>query len=167
MYKCFACNHELPRSIRPFPPIQLIGCDQCMNVSQIKWLDNIPTVVSIPDYQKLEKFVPDGSVLSGILGAVPKALAQLPVLAEIPQRVVKTIHNPDSSLNDVAQIVKEDAVLTTKVPSLSNSAFFATVREIVDLPSACSRLGMRTLGNIANAMAFANQYKPPIRTLSP
>lgn len=159
MSKCYACSQELPGLIRPFHPIQLIGCDHCMNVSQIAWLDNIPSVKSIPDYPRLDKFVPKGSVLANMLDIVPKALTQLPVLAEIPQRVVKTIHSPDASLNDVAQIIKEDAVLTTKVLSLSNSAFFATVSEIVDLPTACSRLGMRTLGNIANAMAFANQYK--------
>jgi HD-like signal output (HDOD) protein len=159
MYKCYVCNQELPGGIRPFPPIQIIGCDSCINVSHIKWLDNIPTVITMPDYPRLEKYVPEGSILDKILKAVPLALTQLPVLAEIPQRVVKTIHNPDSSIGDVEHIIKEDGVMTTKVLSLSNSAFFATVREIVDLPTACSRLGMRTLNNMANAMAFANQYK--------
>ena len=159
MSKCYACNAQLPGLIRPFHPIQLLGCDHCMNVSQIKWLDDIPAVMPMPKYPKLGAYVPEGSVLAKILGSVPDALTQLPVLAEIPQRVVRAIHDPDSSINDVAAIIKEDAVLTTKVLSLSNSAFFATVREIVDLPTACSRLGLRTLGNIANAMAFANQYK--------
>lgn len=159
MSKCYVCSSELPGLIRPFHPIQLIGCDHCMNVTQIKWLDNIPSVMAMPEYRRLNTLVPEESIIAKILSSVPRALTQLPVLAEIPQRVVKTIRDPDSSINDVAQIIKEDGVLTTKVLSLSNSAFFATVREIVDLPTACSRLGMRTLGNIANAMAFANQYK--------
>lgn len=159
MYKCYVCETDLPGMIRPFHPVQLIGCDRCMEVSTVTWLDDIPTVVPLPDYSQLRMYVPEDSVLAKILASVPSALTLLPVLEEIPQRIVQTIHKQDSSLNDVAQVIREDGVLTTKVLSLSNSAFFATVSEIVDLPTACSRLGMRTLGNIANAMAFANQYK--------
>ena len=159
MYKCYVCSHELPGSIRPFPPIQLIGCDQCMNVSQITWLDNIPTLVSMPDYKKLEKFVPDGSVLAKILATVPKALTQLPILAEIPQRVVATIPDPISSVQDIVAIIEEDAVLSIKILSLANSAYFATVGEINDLVTACSRLGMREMANIATTMSSMNQYK--------
>lgn len=66
------------------------------------------------------------------------------------------------------KIVEEDAALSTKILSVANSAYFATTSEIGDLTTACSRLGMRALANIAHTMASANQYRSPnpeVRTL--
>ncbi len=73
--------------------------------------------------------------------------------------MVATIHDPISAITDVVGIIEEDAVLSTKILSMANSAYFATPTEINNLTTACSRLGMRALANIANTMASANQYR--------
>ena len=160
MYKCYECKGTLPGMIRAFKPLQLVGCESCMNISQVRWYDDNRRVAEpLPKSAPLREIVPKGSTLDNILSVVPNAITKLPLLAEVPQRVVQTIHTPDTSLEDVANVIREDATLSTKILSLSNSALFATVSEIVDLPTACSRLGMRTLSNIANAMATANQYR--------
>lgn len=159
MYNCYVCQETLPGMVRAFKPLQLVACDHCLNISLVRWHEDRRVAESLPKSAPLKDIVPQGSILGNILSVVPQAITHLPLLAEIPQRVVKTIHTPDSSLEDVAAIIREDATLSTKILSLSNSALFATVSEIVDLPTACSRLGMRTLSNIANAMATANQYR--------
>ena len=160
MYNCYECNETLPGMVRAFKPLQLVGCESCLNVSLVRWYDDNRRVAeSLPKSAPLKSIVPLGSVLNNILSVVPSAITRLPLLAEVPQRVVKTIHTPNSLIEDVANVIGEDAALTTRILSLSNSALYATVSEIVDLPTACSRLGMRTLSNIANAMATANQYR--------
>ena len=159
MYSCYVCKETLPGMVREFKPLQLVACANCLNISLVRWYEDRRVAEPLPKSAALKDIVPSGSTLDNILSVVPKAITHLPILAEIPQREVKAIHTPDSSLEDVAAIIREDATLSTKILSLSNSALFATVSEIVDLPTACSRLGMRTLSNIANAMATANQYK--------
>ena len=159
MYNCYVCKESLPGVVRTFNPLQLVGCEHCLNISLVRWYEDGRVAESLPKSVPLEEIVPAGSTLDNILSVVPNAITHLPLLAEVPQRVVKTIHAPDSSVEDVAGVIREDGTLSTKILSLSNSALFATVSEIVDLPTACSRLGMRTLSNIANAMATANQYQ--------
>ena len=56
-------------------------------------------------------------------------------------------------------IIEEDAVLSTKILSLSNTAYFPTISETNDLTTACSLLGMRNWANIATTMSSVNQYK--------
>lgn len=99
--------------------------------------------------------------MAGVLSVVTESIVELPVLAEIPQRVVTTIHDPLASVHDIVKIIEEDAVLSTKILSLANSAFFATVSEINDLTTACSRLGLRQLANIATTISNVNQYRTP------
>jgi len=159
MTECYVCGEELLHEAKPFKPVQVIGCNQCLNISEIRWEDNHPTAQRIPTFQILGSIAPRGSVMAGVLEIIPNAITNLPVLAEVPQRVVHTIHDPISSISDVVDIIEEDAVLTTKILSLANSSYFATPIEINDLQTACSRLGMRALANIANAMASANQYR--------
>lgn len=156
---CYICGEDLLRGLKPFRPIQVVGCRQCLNLSQVTWEGEEATVQALPEFESLGNMAPRGSVISGIFEIVPQAITDLPVLAEIPQRVVSTIHDPISSIGDVTKIIEEDVVLSTKILSLANSAYFATPSEINDLQTACSRLGMKALANIANTMASAEQYK--------
>ena len=156
---CYVCGEDLLEGVKPFKPVQVVGCNGCLNISQICWEGEHPRAQTIPGVETLGNLAPRGSVMAGVLEMVPKAITSLPVLAEIPQRVVSTIHDPISSIADVVDIIEEDAVLSTKILSLANSAYFVTPNEINDLNTACSRLGMRALANMANTMASANQYR--------
>jgi HD-like signal output (HDOD) protein len=162
MNSCFACGEELLDTVRPFKPRQLVGCKNCLNVSLVQWDGDNSSVSMLQDAPTLGSLAPSGSVMAGVMSVIPEVIPELPVLAEIPQRVVATIHDPISSIQDVVEIVEDDAVMSTKVLSVANSAYFATVTEIGDLSTACSRLGMRALVNIAHAMSTANQYNSPI-----
>lgn len=161
MGSCFACGEDLLSWVRPFKPLQLVGCRKCLNISLLTWEGDTATIEPLPDCPTLGTLAPRGSVMAGVMEIIPDLIPELPILPEIPQRVVATIHDPIASIQDVVQIVEEDAVLSTKILSVANSAYFATVSEIGDLSTACSRLGMRALANIAHTVASANQYKSP------
>lgn len=140
--------------------MQLVGCSQCHNPLLLQWDDTAkPQVLHGPGMDRVEDVSPRGSVIEGIFSILSDVISELPVLAEVPQRVVTAVHDPLSSMDDIAVIIEDDAVLSMKVLSLANSAYFATISEINDLSTACSRLGMRALANIAYAVANANLYK--------
>lgn len=159
MSVCFACGHDMLDVIRPAKTIQVVGCNNCLNVSKVEWQGDTLDVDPILAFQPIQDLIPDESVMAKVLEAIPQAITHLPVLDEVPQKVVTMIHDPATSINDVVKVIEEDLALSTKILSMANSAFYATVSEIVDLPTACSRLGVRSISNIANAMACANQYK--------
>jgi HD-like signal output (HDOD) protein len=159
MSTCYICGEELLKNIKAYRPVQVVGCSQCLNVSLVNWTGEDATMSPVPGFESLGNKAPRGSIIAGILEHIPQAITDLPVLAEIPQRVVSTIHDPISDISDVVAIIEEDVVFSTKILSLANSAYFATPSEISDLNTACSRLGMKALANIANALASAGQYK--------
>ena len=159
MTNCYICGDELSLNEKVPIPVQVIGCTQCLNISQVHWKESPPSAYKISNLQSLGTLAPRGSVMGGILELVPTVITNLPVLAEIPRRVVHTIHDPISTLTEVSEIIEEDAVLSTRILSLANSAYFATPSEINNLNTACTRLGVRALANIANAMSCANQYR--------
>lgn len=159
MSLCFACGHDMLDSIRPARVNQVVGCNQCLNISRIEWQDNTMSIEPIVVFPPIAESVPPDTIMAEVLDNVPEAITHLPVLNEIPQQVVSMIHVPTIAINDVVEVIKKDPSLSTSILSMANSAFYATVTEITDLPTACSRLGARAVSNIANAMSCSNQYK--------
>jgi HD-like signal output (HDOD) protein len=146
--------------VRPAKPAQLVGCGQCHNPLLLQWDDTaVPQIRAVPSLDRVEDMAPRGSVMEGIFSILGEVISELPVLAEVPQRVVTAVHDPISNMDDIAVIIEDDAVLSMKVLSLANSAYFATISEINDLSTACARLGMKALANIAYTVANANLYK--------
>jgi HD-like signal output (HDOD) protein len=159
MVGCKVCGNDLGGVSRKIKPFQLVGCTQCMNVVLIDWETEPVESSLIAEVGELAQRAPRGSVIGNVFDMLNRVIEELPVLPEVPQRVVATIHDPLSSIDDLVTIIEEDAVLSMKILSLANSAYFATVSEINDLNTACSRLGMKSIANIAHAVANANLYK--------
>jgi HD-like signal output (HDOD) protein len=139
-----------------------------MNVLIIDWDAEPVQSALIEKVGNISDRAPRGSVMGNVFEMMNRVIEELPVLPEVPQRVVATIHDPLSSIDDLVAIIEEDAVLSMKILSLANSAYFATVSEINDLSTACSRLGMKSIANIAHAISNANLYqtsKPEYREL--
>ena len=168
MVGCTVCGNSVDENVRVVKPSQIIGCSDCMNVVLVAW-DADPVQSTVLDgVGELSEKAPRGSVMGNVFEMLNQVIAELPVLPEVPQRVVSTIHDPLASIEELVQIIEEDAVLSMKILSLANSAYFATVSEINDLRTACSRLGMKSIANIAHAVSNSNLYqssKPEYRDL--
>ena len=119
MSTCYICGEELLKDIKPYHPVQVVGCSQCLNISQVSWTGAEASLAPVPGFESLGNMAPRGSIIAGILEHIPQAITDLPVLAEIPQRVVGTIHDPISAIFDVVSIIEEDVVFSTKILSLS------------------------------------------------
>lgn len=73
----------------------------------------------------------------------------LPVLPEIPSRVLTMTTNPELDINELSNLIHQDQSLASHVLRVSNSAAYGGSRQIASLTQAITRLGARLVGNIA------------------
>lgn len=95
-----------------------------------------------------------------ILGSVDK----LPPLSPTIAKVVEVANNPQSSPNEMSNVIKMDPVLTAKVLKLVNSAYFSLPDQVTSLNRAIILLGLNTIKNLALSTAVIGQFSKPKST---
>lgn len=63
-------------------------------------------------------------------------------VSQIGNRAMEVISNPDSSLNEVVDIIKYDQAMTANILRICNSAFFGLKKEIVSIKQAVAYMGV-------------------------
>ncbi len=84
-------------------------------------------------------------------GALQKL--ELPVLPEVTHRVWAAIDRPDGDARTLAGLIRTDAAFAGHLLRIANSPAYASRAPITSLQQAVSRLGFRTLGEIAVIIA--------------
>ncbi len=74
-----------------------------------------------------------------------RKLEGLPTLPPIVQRLNQMIEDERTSLNQIAELIEKDQVITTKVLRLANSAFYGFPRKISTVQQAMMLLGINVL----------------------
>lgn len=75
----------------------------------------------------------------------------LPPAPRMYIELVRLMRNPDVSMAEIAYVLSQDPALAAKVLRLCNSAMFSAGREITDIRSAVTRLGLGTLRQLVLA----------------
>ena len=89
---------------------------------------------------------------------------ELPILPPSVARLILACGERSSDLDEIAQLVSLDPSLTAHILSLANSAGFAPMCAIRDIPDAVRRLGTRAIGDLAvssmvNSFALAHDHR--------
>lgn len=137
----------------------LLGCPVCSNAYAVEPKDGIATSEILKNYAPLSEVAPAGSVMANIFADLREIIGDLPVLAEIPNRVVAMVHDPLMSMKEVSQTIEEDAAFSMRVLKLANSVAFGGVSNVTDLNVACARLGPKVIINLAHAVGQRNIYR--------
>jgi HD-like signal output (HDOD) protein len=74
---------------------------------------------------------------------------KLPVMPEVAQALIRTLHDPDASLMEVRKLIAKDPTLTAKVLRLANSAGYGLQREVSSLDEATALVGLRQVRTLA------------------
>ncbi|MGY0799227.1 HDOD domain-containing protein [Lysobacter sp. A286] len=80
-----------------------------------------------------------------------RSVGQVESLPPAPRmyiELVQLMRDPDVSMAEIAYVLSQDPALAAKVLRLCNSAFFSAGREITDIRSAVTRLGLGMLGQL-------------------
>jgi len=84
--------------------------------------------------------------------------ASLPLIAE---RILALEKDPAASSDDLLDIIRSDAALTTNVVRRVNASYTGLTRRVVDLGSALSLLGFREVRNIALTVFLSRMFDSP------
>lgn len=90
------------------------------------------------------------------------SIEQLPAAPQMFFKLTKALDDPDTDAAKLAALVAQDPAMAAKVLRLCNSAVFSAGKQVNDIRSAVTRLGFKTLRNIALASeVFAGGAKNP------
>jgi putative nucleotidyltransferase with HDIG domain len=98
----------------------------------------------------------NSKMLAGLVGS----LQELPSLPKAYAELRSALADPDCSIDKVVKIVEQDVAITAKVLQLVNSAFFGVTREISDIRTAVSYLGMTILQNLVLSVEVFRTFLP-------
>jgi putative nucleotidyltransferase with HDIG domain len=97
---------------------------------------------------------------SKMLASLVGSLRELPSLPRTYAELRQALSDPDSSIDQVVRIVEQDVAISAKVLQLVNSAFFGVTREIADIQTAVSYLGMTILQNLVLSVEAFRTFQP-------
>ena len=107
--------------------------------------------------QQLTQLLPDRKLqtLVGQIGVLPCAPQTQQELLQLLER-----DDIDSMAPALAQIIKRDPALTSKLLQVASSAFFNSSASVADVETAIMRLGLRTLKNLVHTLVSALPLRP-------
>ncbi len=91
----------------------------------------------------------------------------LPTLPELVAKLNQLLSDPEAKIQDIAELVLKDHVLTAHVIRLANSSFFAKHREITNLREAIVFLGFRALRNLVLTSKLVGTFKWKNENINP
>jgi HD-like signal output (HDOD) protein len=113
----------------------------------------IDAVESVVDLRKLF----DSEELKNTIGRIDS----LPPAPRMYIELVQLMRDPDVSMAEIAYVLSQDPALAAKVLRLCNSAFFSAGREITDIRSAVTRLGLGMLRQLVLASETFGRSEGP------
>ena len=119
-------------------------------------MTNSQTVANAPrsqeyDAKALELFSEE------LADLIDRKALKLPVLPEIPSRVLAMTTNPEMDISELSDLIHKDQALAGHVLRISNSAAYAGTRQIASLTQAIARLGARLVGDIAFSISLQSE----------
>ena len=139
--------------------VALYPCPDCLNISTIQFEEGRAELKPFGNMQDMREVFPVGSIPHEVLIRVRETAESLPPLPEVCRRIMLYAHDPLSSMDDIANELKEDPALATCVLKLANSAAFGGVTPITRLDEACSRLGLKQIVRLVQTVGFGAMYR--------
>jgi putative nucleotidyltransferase with HDIG domain len=97
---------------------------------------------------------------SKMLASLIGSMQELPSLPRTYAELRRLLADPESSISQVVHVVEQDVAISAKVLQLVNSAFFGVTREISDIQTAVSYLGMTILQNLVLSVEVFRTFQP-------
>jgi putative nucleotidyltransferase with HDIG domain len=97
---------------------------------------------------------------SQMLTSLVGALRDLPSLPRVFAELKLALARPETTIEQVAQIVEKDVAVSAKVLQLVNSAFFGLTRDVTDVRIAVTCLGMSVLHDLVLTLKIFRAFIP-------
>jgi len=94
-----------------------------------------------------------------IIDKAVSEVAHIATLPEITLKIIEVVEDPDSTANDLHQIISNDPALCARVLKVVNSAFYGLPGQIGSINRAIVLLGLNAVKNIAIATSLAKLFR--------
>lgn len=83
----------------------------------------------------------------------------LPALPVVAMKVIELINDPNSSSADIADVLRKDQALTTKVLRLVNSSYYSIPGGVSDVQRALNFLGFNSVAQLVLGISVVSMFK--------
>ena len=83
---------------------------------------------------------------------------KLPTIAQVAQRVINSLSNDNTTLEDIAALISADPVLSAQLLRLANSAYFQLARSVETIDDAMRILGLAMVRNLVLGSGMIGAY---------
>ncbi|MCK5076419.1 MAG: HDOD domain-containing protein [Calditrichia bacterium] len=93
---------------------------------------------------------------------VKKVLSSIDTLPSLPalyKQIMEKLQDPDSSIKDIADIIKKDVGMTAQILKIVNSSFFGFFNQVSDPVQAVSLLGLNTVKTLVLSIEIFASFK--------
>ncbi len=97
---------------------------------------------------------------SKMLTSLVGSLRDLPSLPRVFSELKLALARPSATIDQIAQIVEQDVAVSAKLLQLVNSAFFGLTRDVTDVKTAVSCLGMTILHDLVLTLEVFRSHTP-------
>ena len=84
-------------------------------------------------------------------------VGNLPPMPRVVEKALQIIQDPNSSMKDLANVIKLDQAMTSLILRWVNSGYYSLRSNLVTIEQAVTYLGQRTVHPVANAADNANR----------
>ncbi|HOQ09616.1 MAG TPA: HDOD domain-containing protein [Syntrophomonadaceae bacterium] len=93
---------------------------------------------------------------------IVQAVNDLPSLPQVVLRVMELTEDPDSTAQDINEVLTQDQGMTARVLKLANSAFYGFPRRIATVTEATVLLGFKTIRSLVMAASVSDMLSQKI-----
>jgi HD-like signal output (HDOD) protein/CheY-like chemotaxis protein len=101
----------------------------------------------------------EDSMHNGRLKSLVCKMERLPSIPSLYLKLVEKSSKPDTSLEEIADIVNKDIAMTAQILKLSNSSFFGLGRPLANAQEAVAYLGLDTLKSLVLSVHAFSQFE--------
>jgi putative nucleotidyltransferase with HDIG domain len=89
---------------------------------------------------------------------------EVPPLPKATKRILQLISDPDVNILELISLIKQDQGMVTQVLKIANSAWFSRGHKIENIRDAVTRLGIKTIAQIATATSLESVFMSKIQS---
>ncbi len=140
-------------------------CEKCSQLLSVKVLVEAMSLVKSAAKEEEPVAKPKNRVADYIKTHMDKI--HLPVLPVLASKMHEARKHTNVSINDIAEMVKTDQIIASKILELANSALYGGLVEITDLKRAIIKLGLNTTEMLVQALENKRIYSTEDRHVKP
>ena len=136
---------ELEAAIRAVPVAHQFLSKPCNSESLIEIIERTCRLQNVINSDRIKD----------IIGKIDR----LPTVPATYSTLTEKLADPDCSIKEIAEIIEKDPSISAKILQLVNSAFFGLSRQISNIQTAISQIGMNMLKNLVLSVEIFRSFE--------